>query len=70
MPLITGSSVPHPDRCVEGEEIVRAAWKQAEYANPLVPGSNPGGPTKSVFQDVQLGPVNPLQAALYLVIST
>jgi hypothetical protein len=49
VPLITGSSVPHPTSSFRaaGEEIVRAGRKRSETANPLVPGSNPGGPTTS-----------------------
>jgi len=36
---------PAPNNSVEGDEIVRSAWKQAGKVNPLVPGSSPGGPT-------------------------
>ena len=44
--MITGSSVPHPIRLkAKGEEIVRAGKKFPGNANPLVPGSSPGGPT-------------------------
>ena len=54
VPLITGWSVPHPnDEIVayaisgEGDEIVRTPPKDGDNVNPLVPGSSPGGPTKS-----------------------
>lgn len=52
---MTGLSVPRPKgrgvakagrRGNEGDEIVRARWKHRDHANPLVPGSSPGGPTK------------------------
>jgi hypothetical protein len=54
VPLITGSSVPHPTSAnAAGEEIVRADRKRSGYANPLVPGSNPGGPTIRTSNKVQ-----------------
>ena len=47
---------PAPDRRAsgEGEEIVRAGGKLPGYANPLVPGSSPGGPTIPAGVDRQL----------------
>ena len=49
MPLMTGSSIPHPNACAAcaGEEIVHSRWKHRGKVNPLVVGSNPTGPTKS-----------------------
>jgi len=35
-----------------GEEIVRAGQKSPDHANPLVPGSSPGGPISPVSQFV------------------
>ena len=34
----------------EGDEIVRTPPKDGDNVNPLVPGSSPGGPTKSFIR--------------------
>jgi hypothetical protein len=51
VPLMTGLSIPHPPArtpCA-GEEIVHSRRKLRGRVNPLVVGSNPTGPTESVF---------------------
>ena len=41
---------PAPDQHAEGDEIVHARAKVLGNVNPLVPGSNPGGPTIATKQ--------------------
>lgn len=45
-----------------GEEIVRPDGKPLEEANPLVPGSSPGGPTKLISEKVRVCPGNAVSA--------
>ena len=57
MLLITGKSVPLPNAAQlagEGDEIVRTRLKNRDNVNPLVPGSSPGGPTKSLIHSASV----------------
>ena len=38
----------------EGDEIVRTPPKDGDNVNPLVPGSSPGGPTKSLIHSASI----------------
>lgn len=46
---------PAPDQHAEGDEIVHARAKALGNVNPLVPGSNPGGPTTTPHQTALCG---------------